>query len=124
MDWAQQHTTDDIDHVVCEWPQVYRQGRSRGDPADLLPMAGIALGVSVGLATGPTAPTPAEWTGQLKKSTTGDPLASPRRAHPWSRLSEDERACVVLSHDALDAVGIGLWALGRLDPIRVYPGAT
>ena len=113
--WAQA----DIDELVIEWPKVYRASRGvKADPADLFPLAGIGMAVAGLLrvsASAVHAPTAHDWIGSLPKSKTGDPLASPRGHRIWSRLSDAEKAGVVLSHDAVDAVGIGLWRLGRLD---------
>lgn len=123
--WAEQHFHASPDVLVIEWPQVYRAGKSKGDPADLLPLVGVGMAVAGLLQPGEVkSPTPAEWIGQLPKSTTGDPWASARGQRIGSRLSDVERGRVVPSHDAVDAVGIGLWSLGRLDRIRVFPGAT
>lgn len=110
--------------VVIEWPQIYRAVKSKGDPNDLVPLAGLGVAIGALLGAEICSPTPAEWIGQRKKVTTGDPLASPRGAYIWERLTDAERSRVVLSHDAIDAVGLGLWRLGRLKPVRVYPGAA
>ena len=111
--------------LVIEWPQVYRAGKSKGDPADLLPLVGVGMCLAGLLHPGAIkSPTPAEWIGQLPKSTTGDPWASARGQRIGSRLSDVERGRVVPSHDAVDAVGIGLYCLGRLERRRVFPGAT
>lgn len=112
-----------IDEVVTEWPRTYR--RMKGDPADLFPLAGV--GMAVAAMTGAarvSAPTAADWIGNIPKSTTGDPLASIRATRIWSRLSDAEKACVVLSHDSVDACGIGLWKLGRLARVVSFIGAT
>jgi hypothetical protein len=45
---------------------------------------------------------------------------TPRGRRIWSRLSEAERALCPDQNDAIDAVGIGLWALGRLEKISVF----
>jgi hypothetical protein len=111
-----------IDELVIEWPQVYRATKSKGDPNDLLPLSGVGMALAGRFGVPVTSPTPREWIGTLPKATSGDPLASPRGARIWSRLSDAERACVVLSHDALDAIGIGLWHRKRLGGARVLPG--
>lgn len=106
--------------LVFEWPQVYRAAKSKGDPNDLLPLAGICGALSGVLqATLITSYTPAEWIGQLPKGTTGDPRESPRGTRIWSRLTHAEQMTITLSHDAIDAVGLGLHHLGRLKPKRV-----
>jgi hypothetical protein len=115
--------------LVVEWPQIYRASKSKGDPNDLTPLAGIgsALAGMLSVALSPRdiylgvlSPTPAEWAGQVPKSEKGDPWKSPRGARVRSRLSEAEVTAVLPSHDAVDAVGLGLWALGRFEPKRVY----
>lgn len=111
-----------VDELVIEWPRTY--ARMRGDPADLFPLAGVGMAVAGMLMVPVSAPTAAEWIGSLPKSTSGDPLASPRGHRIWSRLSEQERSAVVLSHDSLDAIGLALWRLGRLDRQRSFIGAT
>lgn len=114
---------------VTEWPKVYRGSKAKGDPADLLPLAGTGTALATLLAQRYpgleiVTPIPFEWIGNLPKATTGDPRESVRGVRIWSRLSESERGKVALSHDAIDAIGIGLWKLGRLERRRVFPGAT
>lgn len=111
--------------AVYEWPQVYRASKSKGDPNDLIALAAIGALVAEMLgAADDLTPTPAEWIGNLPKTTTGDPWASPRARRIASVLSPAERARVPASHDAIDAVGLALWAAGRLERRRVLPGAT
>lgn len=115
--------------LVYELPQWYTAAKSEGDPNDLVGLALVAAAVS-GLMSAwhditVASPTPAEWTGgQLPKSKTGDPWKSPRGIRVRSRLSPEEIKCVQPSHDAIDAVGIGLWRLGRFERRRVFPGAS
>ncbi len=111
-DWVSGHGLK-IDEVVTEWPRTY--SRMKGDPADLFPLAGVGMAVAGMFDVPTTAPTAPEWIGNIPKSTTGDPLASIRAQRIWSRLSDAEKQCVVLSHDAVDAAGILLWKLGRLE---------
>ena len=68
--------------------------------------------------------TPGEWTRGIPKKTTGSAKTGPRALRILSRLSDAERAVVPDSHDALDAVGLGLYRLGRFERRRVLPGAT
>lgn len=109
------------DEIVIEFPQIYQAGKSKGDPNNLVPLAVIG-GVLAGFyPTVPIAsPKPREWIGNLPKNERGDAWDSPRGERIWSRLTPAERACIVVSHDALDAVGIGLWRLGRYERRRVY----
>lgn len=122
--------------VVFEWPQVYTAGKGKGSPNDLIALAGVgmavagavaaALGLEQNQAIEVHTPTPADWTGQIAKTrTVAGASASPRAARIAGRLDVDEiLALPRKSHDAIDAVGIGLWYLGRLEPVRVYPGAS
>lgn len=109
--------------LVVEWPQVYTASKSKGNPNQLVPLAGICMAVAGLLDVPTTAYLPSEWAKQCPKATTGDPLASPRGRKVWGRLSEQERACVVVSHDSIDAAGLGLYYLGRLSN-KLYPGST
>jgi hypothetical protein len=119
--------------LVYEWPQVYVASKSKGDPNDLISLAAVGAELAGQLSIAliqrdiclvRLTPTPAEWIGQIPKSKTGDPWDSPRGARIKSRLTETEFRAVAPSHDAIDAAGLGLWALGRLDRIRVFEGAT
>lgn len=115
--------------LVWEWPHVYQRERSHADPADLLALAAVGGAVAAAAASlwlGLVVMTvePGEWSGQVPKSKTGDPWASPRGRRIHERLTPAERDLVPRSHDALDAVGIGLHTLGRFAPRRVFPGAS
>jgi hypothetical protein len=119
--------------LVCEHPQVYRAGKGRGDPNDLLLLASIngALAGALSLAVAQRdvglvvlSPTPAEWIGQLPKVTVGDAWGSPRGALVKRCLSGAEFLVVESNHDSIDAAGLGLWALGRLVRTRVFSGAS
>ena len=106
---------DAVDDYVTEWPRVYRGIKGKGDPADLFPLAGVGMYLAGHYRVFADAPTAPEWIGNLPKTTTGNPLDSIRGHRIWSRLSDEERSRVTLSHDAVDAVGLGLWKLGRLE---------
>ena len=121
--------------IVFECPQWYQHGKSKGDPNQLVGIAGVAANVT-GLL-GPSrilSPTPSEWVGQVPKvcptckgkakkkclDCRGSAWETPRGRRIRSRLSEAELALVPDQNDAIDAVGLGLWALGRLTPRTVY----
>lgn len=118
--------------LVFEWPQSY-YGKGKGSQNDLFGLAGVGMSVAgqLGVALAPRhialtirTPTPAEWAGQVPKNTTGDPFASPRGLRIKARLSLEELAVIVPSHDAVDAVGLGLWCLGRFVRQRSRAGAV
>lgn len=118
--------------VIFEHPQWYTRDKSKGDPNKLAGCLGVGQSVAVlafercvaAEVRGPEilSPLPAEWTGQLPKATKGNPWACPRGERVSSRLVEAERKLVPAQHDAIDGLGLGLWALGRYDRRRVFPG--
>lgn len=109
--------------VVAEWPRVFGRGRSKGDPNDLLPLSGCSSACVARLQPEAShAVRPDEWKGTM-------PTDGVLEGRVLARLAEVEslpyrQACHragALSHNITDAVGIGLWALARLDPARVIP---
>lgn len=133
--WAQEYL-DNLRTLVIEWPQIYVAIKSKGNPNDLLSVAGVGAALAgmlshatlrngAGRCLHVLSPTPAEWAGQLPKSTNSKLASqSPRARRILSRLDVDERSVATLKHDALDAIGLGLYTLGRLSPQRILPGAT
>lgn len=103
--------------VVLEWPQVRAAGKGRGDPNDLLFLAGVDAAIGAELFPWDArCVVPREWKGTIPP----DVLIS----RVQDRLSEEERARVILpakslAHNVWDAVGIALWTVGRLAPHRV-----
>jgi hypothetical protein len=93
-------------HFISEVPQVYRAGASKGDPDDLIQLAGV-VGVFSALfsATTYTGVKPREWKGQVPKDV--------HHARLVKTLTPEELAMVEASappslrHNVLDAVGIG-----------------
>lgn len=111
--------------LVYEWPQIYRASRSKGDPNSLLKTLAVGAAASALVrADRVFTPTPHEWARNTSKATSGDPWDSPRAKMVDRRLSAAERAHVPSSHDAIDAVALGLWKVDRFEPICVYPGAS
>jgi Holliday junction resolvasome RuvABC endonuclease subunit len=130
-------STYQIDAVVYERPQWYQRAKSKGDPNQLVGVAGVAANVTGMLWRNRLevrSPTPAEWVGQLSKvcpvckgkakrkclECHGSAWETPRGRRIHSRLTPAEIALVPDQNDAIDAVGIGLWALGRLEKISVF----
>ena len=101
--------------LILEFPQVYPGGRGRGDPNDLLFLAGVTCAISALLPTLSTRSVrPRAWKGQVPKAI--------HHTRIVQRLSEAEHARMDawldlvpgnLRHNALDAIGLGLWALNR-----------
>lgn len=123
--------------VVFERPQIYTRSKSKGDPNQLVSVAGVAACL-VGILSvyGPVSvgsPHPADWIGQISKTCRtcganknkctvckGSAWNTPRGKRISSRLNARELALVPDQNDAIDAVGLGLFALGRLTPRVVF----
>jgi len=105
----------EIESLVVEYPIVYPRGP--GDPNDLLALAYVA-GVLVGVLKplSPRLVTPNRWKGNVPKKVIRLRVLGDRAAGVEGRLSKDEVEILGddPSHHIVDAVGIGLWALGRL----------
>lgn len=113
--------------LVTEFPQIYGIQASRADPNDLTPMAamlGFVGGMLFSVATAHNigfsciSYLPREW----KQGTRNKEEI---RADITTRLSVDEREIMpTTTTDEWDAVGIGLYALGRFKPMRAFAGAV
>lgn len=135
-----------IDCVAFEKPQWYQRGKSKGDPNQLVGIAGVAANVTgMLLPSTVVSPEPAQWIGQLSKECPtcvrarkyrkgtgvktfardcpdchGSAWETPRGRRIRARLRSDELVRVPDQNDAIDAVGIGLWVCGRLEPRSVF----
>lgn len=99
-------------YTVIELPQVYQSKHQKGDQDDLVQLAGVVGAICQTSGDSVETVRPREWKGTIAKE------VMTRRIE--SRLDEDEKAAIVrwsaaLDHNILDAVGIGLWYLGRLN---------
>lgn len=119
------------DALVIEQPQFYRASRSKGDPNKLALLVLVNGAVAAlarqtwGSNISVDSPYPAQWAGQIPKSTKkGEAWKSPRGRLIRGQISHAEFIVCENNHDSVDAVGLGLWKLGRLFPASVYPGAT
>ena len=114
------------DLVVAEFPQAYSdRSKSKNSANQLMPLAAMGVAVASMLGCEIAAPLPAEWIGQVPKNDEApneEAWNSPRGRLIRRRLRDAEIPRVALSHDSVDATGIGLWSLGRLE--RTYPGAV
>lgn len=140
--WQEQHVGGNVVRtVIYELPQVYTREKSKGDPNKLIGLAGVGQSLATMLTMWNTqnghrppellTPKPDEWTGQLPKTVKvngvakipKNPWESPRGQRIESRLEAGERKITPAQHDAIDSLGLGLWALGRYERVRVFPGA-
>lgn len=116
--------------LVVEWPRIYMPGKSKGAGRDILVLACVdgalaALAASRGAVV--TQVTPDTWKGQLLDKLMMGRVIGTGAAD--DRLSPPERLIAVsaldgiaasLRHNVIDAIGIGLYALGRFEPRREF----
>lgn len=104
------------DIALVEYPRAYGSVHAKGDPNDLLDVA--AVGSAVAMLFEPEkieSVFPSDWKGNVKKSIMLVRIAE--------KLTDEERAVVQKTNksdteDILDAIGIGLWKLRRLNARR------
>jgi len=104
--------------VVVERPEVYLQRYWKGDPRDLISVAVVA-GAAMTVGTSARTPQPKEWKGSVPKE-----ISHRRILSKLSSLEKEIAAQPValgkpatmppsLAHNMWDAIGLGIWALGR-----------
>lgn len=117
-----------VDRLMIEWPQVYTRAKSKGDPNDLLYVSAVAGSVMTKVAAADCRLVkPCDWKGQVPKPKRGEQYIIEARV--LKRLGEAERAALLFikrprspgyDDNAIDAIGLGLYALGRMtrDAVR------
>jgi len=104
------------DFAVFEFPRVYQGGKQKGDPADLMELAAVVGSLAARYEKKGVESQryfPHEWKKQMTKEMT--------QVRILERLSKDEAKRVEKAdHNIFDAVGIGLFHLGRFNPKKVY----
>lgn len=107
--------------VLIEMPRIYGSVHEKGDPNDTLDVLGVGAAVALALRNyGPVQHVfPSEWKGTLKKKAMLERIWSKLTLHEQKQIQQTNKAD---TEDILDAVGIGLWKLGRLNR-KNYPGA-
>lgn len=104
-------------HLIVEFPRIYPGPGKAIDPNDLLDVAGVASAVVCTVASWQAMEDsncrfvyPSDWKGNIKKEIMTERI---RLA-----LTEGERGVIVgagsKDHNTIDAAGLGLWQLGRL----------
>lgn len=109
-----------VDILVIENPKIYPGPQQKGDPDDV-----VLLATLVGMIAGRVPhrelrlPRPQEWKGNVPKDIMLKRITEPRSASRPYGLSPEELAIIDGAkgkRDAvLDAVGVGMWALGRIN---------
>lgn len=102
-----------VSTVVVEVMQVYKAGLQKGDPGDLIEVAGVSGAVCMAF---PWAKThmgfkPAQWKGQLPKAVMEKRI---KEALSTTEIGRITKCSAALRHNVWDGIGIGLKALGRI----------
>lgn len=104
------------DEIVIELPQVYRAAQSKGDPNDLIKVA-LQVGRWMERAIVRRVPVhlvkPNEWKGQVRKEIHHERVRKLLHS-PELDFVNSTRLPETKAHNMLDAVGLGLWRLGRM----------
>ncbi len=115
-------TAGELSHacVTLEWPRIYLAGKSKAPGADILLLSAVD-----GAIAGRLAPygcelasiPPDRWKGQTKDNVMAGRIVG-RLDDAECRLLADVMQPIAqgLRHNVTDAVGIALWAAGRLKP--------
>lgn len=108
--------------LVMEVPQIYGPEISKADPDDLLQLAGVDGAIARALRFGcpVVGYRPREWKGQTPKAIHNRRVEN---ALSLAELDTFQRCPSHLRHNILDAVGIGLFHLGRLGGLLGKLGA-
>jgi len=104
----------DLDVLIVERPQVYDRHRTKGDPNALIPLAmigGAAAGVHGWAEL--RAPHPNEWKGAISKEIHHPRILAELRPEELAVVEAMKGVPASLRHNVLDAIGLGLWGLGR-----------
>lgn len=105
-----------FDLVVAEWPKVYLGRKVVANPDDLLAMAGVVGAISAAAALKGVATwhvLPEEWKGRERKDVFQTWILACLRDEEIALIPRGAIAKRYAS-DAVDAVGLGMWAAGRL----------
>lgn len=131
-----EHGAKGIDGVIIERPQIYTHTQGRKDPNDLIPLAAVGGALAYAYPFDHRWVLPHTWKGsidadlmtvRIRERLTPDEFAAvelPKNTCPDCVRRLPKSTCTkssCLAHNVFDAVGIGLWSLGRLERHRVFP---
>lgn len=106
------------DLLAIEHPRVYPgSAQQKGDLNDLLDLVGVGGAIAAYFAKTTETVFPADWKGQVPKAMMTERIS--RSITPEERKTI-EKCPASLMHNVLDAVGIGLWKLGRLNQRKFH----
>jgi len=120
QDWVFDQNVPLVERLVVEWPKVYQGSKQKGDPADLLPLAAIDACLCLLF---PRAHhviyTPQEWKGTVDGDVMTERIKARLTASETAELTANLKCPKHLQHNVYDGIGLGLFALGRLNPRKV-----
>jgi len=106
---AFQAEMENAERIVIELPRIYPLARQKGDQNDLVDLAYLAGALdSVGVAGALVHPR--TWKGQVPKEIMGQRILAALRPEERALMEKVSAG----RHNAIDAAGLGLWAIGRL----------
>ena len=102
-----------FERVIIEFPRIYPgSAQQKGDLNDLLDIAGVGGAIADACLTSVEAVIPSDWKGQVPKDVM---TARISKAILQNERAGIEKCPASLMHNVLDAVGIGMWKLGRIN---------
>jgi hypothetical protein len=113
-----------VPDLIIEIPKHYPFEREV-DPNDLINLAAAGYAVAGALmrfCADSERVFPRDWKGTMDGDAMTERISKRLRPDETERL--DVNVPSSLRHNMFDAIGIGLWSIGRLKPVRVFPGAT
>ncbi len=102
-----------ISRIIIEHPRIYPAAQQKGDLNDLLDVTGVGSSVA---ACYPTVESetlyPYDWKGNVEKKVMTERIS---RSITNEEREGIEKCYAKLMHNTLDAIGIGLYKLGRVN---------
>ncbi|MCP3163313.1 hypothetical protein [Myxococcus qinghaiensis] len=120
-EWLRPRVGDEPFQLVIEMPRVYAAAHQKGDQNDLIQLAGV-VGMLGGFLTNVASRRsvyPREWKGTVDADAFIERIK--QRLDAVEHLRVELPSAASLHHNVWDAIGIGLHALGRLAPRRIFP---
>lgn len=106
------HESRYMDHMIIECPQIYMGHKMKGNPNDLIKLA-FEAGRIASLANTYEIIKPRDWKGTIKKEVMLRRILSKLKDTELAYL-KSLRLPPSKEKECIDALGIGLWRLGRL----------
>jgi len=105
--------------IIIEHPRIYPgSAQQKGDLNDLIDVACVGAAISAMFPVGTVETVfPADWRGQVPKEVMTERIS---RAISNDERRGIEKCYASLMHNVLDAIGIGLWKLGRINQKRIH----